>query len=488
MAASANDYDEVITVTVNGESTEQTGVISVVQNAEGTYDLTLRNFMLSSDDGPMGVGNIELRGISAQHDGATLLLATTQTVTITPGDDPEVPFWMATVLPPVPVDLRAKIEGGHLRCYIDIDLQQQLQQVIQVAVGQGYQMLNAGFEDWHTTTGNYMEPNHWHSFESASGSLAALAGHHIERTSAARTGNYAARIYATSLFGIVANGTMTTGRMNAGAMVAASTDNHAYIDADSKDTDANGDPFCMPLYSRPDSLALWLRFVQDRASADHPYATVSAVITDGTRYQDPEDRDYQNVVARAKNNTIAQTNGEWVRVAVPFVYTSSTAQPRAILVTVSTNADAGQGSNGDEVVVDDICLIYNTRPTAISVKGTAVPHFSPDVKHYELEVDGEVTADDIQLTTDGRSVSVAKTLATADGGTLCTLTLYSGDMATTDQYTILVKRGTSGICSVGAAGSAEQRYTLDGRPAGPMATRGIVVVRRADGTVRKLLR
>ena len=488
MAASATDYNEVITVTINGESTEQMGTINVTQNGEGTYDLTLRNFMLNSEDGPMGVGNIEINGIAATHDGNTLLLATKRDITITPGDDPQVAFWMATMLPPVPVDLRAKLEDDHLRCYIDIDLQQQLQQVIQVAVGQGYQMLNAGFEDWHTTTGEYMEPNRWHSFESASGSLAALAGHHIGRSTTAHTGLYAARIFATSIFGIVANGTMTTGRMNAGSMIAADTQNHAYADVASNDTDANGDPFYMPLYSRPDALALWVRFKQGTANADHPYATVSAVITDGTRYQDPEDKEYQNVIARAKNNTIAVTGDEWVRIEIPFEYTTNTAQPKALLVTVSTNAEPGQGSNGDEVLVDDISLIYNATATAITVKGAALPNFSTETKSYEVEAEGEVTADDIAVTTAGRSVNVTKTVQTVDEGNLWTITLYSGDMKTASRYTLLVRNGASGIHAVRGTTGGEQHFTLDGRRADTSANGGIVIVRQADGTVRKLLR
>ena len=39
---------------------------------------------------------------------------------------------------------------------------------------EGTQILNSDFEDFHKVTGNskdYIEPNYWHSFESASGEL-----------------------------------------------------------------------------------------------------------------------------------------------------------------------------------------------------------------------------------------------------------------------------------------------------------------------------
>ena len=345
LAVRATDYNVPITVVVNGESSEQTGIITIVEN-NGLYDLTLKNFVLQSSDAPMGVGNVELRGIKAWQDGnATLLMANDQ-VTITNGDDPSVGFWMASMLPPVPVELRGKIEGERLRCFIDIDLMESLGQIIQVVIGNGYQLPNQSFEAWHTSTESYVEPNAWHSFETATGLLAPLAGHHIDKSDDAHSGKTSARIFATSIFGIVANGTMTTGRMNAGSMTAANTSNNAYLDMSKEDVDGNGDPFYVSLCSRPDSVAVWVKFKQGVANAQHPYATISAVITDGTYYQDPEDKAYTNVVAKAKNNTIATTNGQWVRVTAPFVYTENAVEPKAVLVTLSTNADAGQGSDG----------------------------------------------------------------------------------------------------------------------------------------------
>ena len=147
-----------------------------------------------------------------------------------------------------------------------------------------------------------------------------MAGHHIAKSTDAHSGEFSARIFATSIFGIIANGTMTTGRMNAGAMSATDKANHAFTDMYSTDTDGNGDPFYLQLNSRPDSIVAWVKFKQGKANKDYPYATISAIITDSTRYQDPEDKEYTNVVARAKNNTIATTNDEWIRVSIPFVY------------------------------------------------------------------------------------------------------------------------------------------------------------------------
>ena len=122
----------------------------------------------------------------------------------------------------------------------------------------------------------------------------------------------------------------------------------------------------------PDSIAVWVKFKQGTPNADHPYATVSAAITDGTYYQDPKDKDYTNVVATAKNAQIASNNFEWQRIVVPFKYTGNDVKAKAMLVTLSTNADPGQGSAADNLYVDDISLIYNVDKPAVTVNGHAV--------------------------------------------------------------------------------------------------------------------
>lgn len=87
----------------------------------------------------------------------------------------------------------------------------------------------------------------------------------------------------------IANGTITTGRINTGSMTAADPSNHSWLDLSRTDVDANGDPFHAILNGQPDSIAAWVKFKQNKPVADFPYATISAVITDGTYYQDPED-------------------------------------------------------------------------------------------------------------------------------------------------------------------------------------------------------
>ena len=486
VVARATDYIVPVTVVVNGVTSEQVGEFSVEEN-DGLYDISLKNFILSSENGPMGVGNVELKGIEPYQDGKATLFVTEKEVTMTDGDDPNVVVWMASMLPPVNVLLRGKIEGDLLYMNLYIDLTETMDQIIQVTVGNGYQMPNPGFELWHMSDETHVEPKGWHSFESASGGLASLAGHHLTRSTKAHSGEACARIYSSSFFGIIANGTMTTGRLNAGSAIATDVENHAYLDTSSDEVDGAGDPLFVPMYSRPDSVAVWMKFRQGSPNEEHPYATISAVITDGTYYQDPEDKEYTNVVAKAKNDKIATTDGEWVRVTAPFVYTENNVDPKAVLITISTNADAGQGSDGDEVLVDDIEFIYNAKVTGLKIKGMDVPGFSTDVTEYEMQLDEEITADDIEVDVEGNTAHVLKAVEIVDGNYLCSVSVLSADMSAMSSYVVIVKSSATAIRSLQTATNRSATYfTLDGRQTKTLSPGRIYIRRQADGTVTKV--
>ena len=484
VVARATDYIVPVTVVVNDVTSEQLGEFSIVEN-DGLYDVSLKNFILDSENGPMGVGNVELKGIQPYQDGKATLFVTEKEVTITDGDDPNVVYWMAGMLPPVNVLLRGKIEDEHLYMNLYIDLMETMDQIIQVTVGEGYQMSNPSFELWHPSDETHVEPDGWHSFETATGALAAFGGHHLTKSKNAHSGEACARIYSSSILGIVANGTMTTGRLNADAMIATDPANNAYLDTSMPELDGAGKPFYIPLYSRPDSIAVWVRFRQGSVNPDHPYANISAVITDGTYYQDPEDKVYTNVVAKAKNDKIATTDGEWVRVTAPFVYTENAVEPKAILVTISTNADAGQGSDGDEVLVDDIELIYNAKVTGLKINGQDVPGFSPDVFEYEMELEQGVTTEDIEVVVEGQSTHVIKDVSFIDSN-VCTVMALGGDMKHMSTYVIREKGSGTGIRSIKTPAGQSAYYTLDGRQAKTLAPGRIYIRRQADGTVTKV--
>lgn len=489
LTVQATDYTDKLLVVVNGKSSVQDATISVTKNGN-LYDLNLKNFMLVSGTVKMPVGNVELKGIAPYKLGNKIFLSAKQNITVTEGDAAISSAWMGPSLGELPVDLTAVIEDGKLRAIIDLKVTL-LNQVVNVSFGEsqvtGYHIPNSGFEEWHTSMvedeTTYQEPNAWHSFETATGALASLAGHHMSEAEG-HTGNSSARIFSTSIFGIVANGTMTTGRMNAGNMPASNTDNHAYLDMSKTDLDGNGDPFYVTLTHRPDSLVLWVNFKQGKANHDHPYATVSAIITDGTYYQDPEDKSYTNYLAKAKNNTIKVTNGQWQRISIPFTYYRNNVEPKAILVTISTNADAGQGSEGDEVLVDDLTLVYSSKLSSLNVSG-----FSPD--KFEYDAEGSASFDNLVPNAQSREAYVIKTLEQRADGQYVVIKVYSADLRSNSTYTVKISsNGSTSIISVPTTTDAsdDTYYNIDGTQTDGTQKGRVVIVRKADGSVKKVIR
>ena len=272
--------------------------------------------------------------------------------------------------------------------------------------------------------------------------------------------------------------------MNAGSKSANSTANHAYLDISKTDTDGNGDPFYVTLTHRPDALVLWVKFKQGTPNKKHPYATVSAVITDGTYYQDPEDTEYSNVVGKAKNSEIAETNGEWERISIPFNYKDDNdeVKPQAILVTISTNADPGQGSKGDEVLVDNLTLVYNSKLGSLNVNG-----FSADVFEYETE---GLNYNNITATPIDPEAYVLKSLEQREDGEYAVVKVYSADLCSSNTYTIKLNSGSTSIISIptSTASSADTYYYIDGTQVTSPQKGRVVMVRKADGSTMKVVR
>lgn len=482
--ALATDYTDKLLVLVNGVGNEQDATVTVTEH-DGRYDLTLRNFILVSEEATIPVGNVEIKDIEPVVKGNATYLTVARMITVSNGDTEGV--WTGPLLGELPVKLTAILEGDKLQALITLDLMEKMGQLVNVRFGSeiikgtGYHIPNGGFEDWHKASDKTDEPNAWHSFGSATGGLAYLAGEHMEKSDKGRNESTCARIYATSIFGIVANGTMTTGRMNAGDPSAASTKNNAYIDMSKTDKDGNGDPFYVTLNSRPDSLVLYMQFKQGKTNSAHPYATVSAVITDGTYYQDPEDKDYKNVVAKAKNNQIAVTNGNWERISIPFEYTTNNVDPKAILVTISTNADAGQGSKNDEVLVDDLTLVYNDKLSSLNVEG-----FDPNKFEYEVK---ELNADNLNPVADSRDAIILQSIEETDTTKSAVITVLAADMRSSNTYKVTVKN-TSGIKQTTATtkSTSVTRYGIDGRLVNQARKGQVIIIKQADGKTVKVLK
>lgn len=521
MVGMATDYTCELTVTVNGESTDpQETTVSVEEDESGTYTLTLINFWLGSDT---PVGTIVVEGVEGTTEDDVLTLTTEQTIQIQDGEDDEVSTWIGPLLGDVPIVLEITIEDGNLSGSLDIDMQESLGQTIEVVLSSisdeeesdatsssdaVYQIPNSDFESFHTATyddSSSDEPDNWHSFMSATGTWTIMVSTTAQTFSSddvrpGSDGSSSVLIVSRSVSGIAsANGTITTGRLQAGSITATSTDNCSFLDMSLDDVDDNGDPFYAELDGTPDSLAVWVKHhvgTRSDSNADYVYATISAIITDGTYYQDPEDEDetYTNVVAKAVNAEIAAVqdedgNDEWQRVVIPFDYDSYSdngAETKAILVTISTCAYPGGGSmdsdDPDSLHVDDFSLIYNAQLASLSVDGTEVDGFDKDTYSYSVSADASTVS--IEAEADGKGATVTTDIDATNN--VATITVVSNDGETSNVYTIDLS-GATGISSIAdtTEKSVKAYYNLNGQQITTPAYGQIYIVKYTDGTTVK---
>lgn len=502
----ADTYNGPLHIDIDGKTVDQTTDITIEKQADGNYTLKLMNFKIKMGL-TMNVGNIIITDVPAVSNGQTLMLKAKKNIAIKGGS-------MDYLLKSVPIDMIGELRDGDFYTNINISM---ATQKIKVTFGTAkYQLPNAGFETYHTATvtspddpndkATSDEPNYWHSFMSASGPLVYFAGYNpvafkCDEVRPGSTGKQSLMLKSYNAFIAIANGTITTGRMNTGDVIASNTDaNYAWSDMSNTDKDAHGDPFYATLYSLPDAMKVWLKFKQGTANAQHPYATATAIINDGTEFHEPapSKTTYTNVVGEARNAKIAETGDEWKEFTIPFTYDAFAqygAKAKSVLVTLSTNADAGQGSDGDLLYVDDLSFVYNAGLKAITLTAENGEVFNVDgvnaeTKEYTATVPFDVTANNLKAVSDGKGAYVSTTIA--DGK--ATIEITSNDLATTNVYTLNIKKGdaqgiTSGINGAQAAqAQAAGIYTIGGMRVNAITKPGLYIVKGADGSVKKVLK
>ena len=475
----ATNYSDVMMVKINGQVVSNTTTtISVDKQGDGSYKLKLADFTLTGGGNSIPVGTINITA-SGVDKGKYTLLHAKQDIQIENGSTGE--GWIGPSLGAVPVSLLAKQTADKLYAVISINFQSL---DIQVQFGGGYQIPNSDFELFTASNG---EPDRWHSFSSViTGWLTYLAkGQQTEKSTDVRpgsTGTTSLRVYARSIIGVVANGTVTTGRLNAGAMSPSSTSNNSFLDMSKKDKDVNGYPYYTPLVGRPDKLDLWVKFKQGKPNSGHPYATAKAVITDGTYYQLPEDKTYTNKMAEAITNTIESKGNEWQHLSIPFNYVNASVEPKAVLVTISTNATPGEGSNNDLLYVDDLSFVYDFGVKKISVKGEELSGFNEATTEYTYSKVAGITADDIAVETVGHGTIVHKEVA----GAKATIVVASDDLLQNRVYTLNL---TTGITEVPTTfDDSVMIYDLNGIRVNDMNRRGVYILKDGKGNTRKVVK
>ena len=519
LTASATDYNDNMRVTFNGVKIFKgatTISVDVEDASKGTYVLNLKNFVLP-DLGP--VGNVRVKNVpSKTYNDGTVTLATEQEIVIEKGDLDGVKEdeWIGPGLEELTVNVYGRIKAGKLYATINIAFMGN----IVVEFGEnGYQIGNSDFEAFHEAkykSNTSDEPDFWHSFMSSTGMFAGSvsgtthtfindADDDADNVRPESTGKKSLKVVSALVHigskKIPANGTVTTGRLKAGAMSASNPDNCSFMDLSKTDVDANGDPFEARLNGQPDALKVWVKFKQgplDESKKENVYATVSAVITDGTYYQDPEKNNvtYKNVVAKAVNNKIESKDFAWQELTVPFdydTYAANNADTKAILVTFSTNAQPGVGSTDantpDELWIDDMSLVYYSQLSSLTVKGASVTGFDKDTYEYNITCEGEVTADDINVVATGRQAVVGKKVEKTAEGYKATISVTAADYRETHVYTVNIKTAApSGINAAvnNTTAAPAAIYNAAGQRVNA-AAKGLNIVKNNDGTVKKVM-
>ena len=119
--AQTNIYTDMLNVIMEGEPAgSQTATIYVEENTDGTYKLSLNNFVLGSGEEALAVGNIVVDNIETTEVDGVKTFQTSQDILITKGDASQ-DFWMGPFLEEVSISLTGKMDNEKLTCTIAID-------------------------------------------------------------------------------------------------------------------------------------------------------------------------------------------------------------------------------------------------------------------------------------------------------------------------------------------------------------------------------
>ena len=487
----AQAFNEDAKAYVNGSLVDSSPLSITVTKNGSLYNVTFNATY---------VGNVELKDVKSEAQGSSVILMANQDVAITSAADPQ------------PVKMVAAINGSKMTARLTVDMSASTGQLVDIYLGDGilkgtnYQVPNGDFESWHSFEVEfkdgefitYVEPNGWHSYGSANitikSSILLSAFNNLQLgslltcSSSGHNGKCArlatAKKQAPLVGEKILNGTMTTGRLNCGSTKTPDPDNnYSFLDMSSTERDSNNDPYYITLTHKPDSLVLWIQFNQGGYDKD-PNCVVSGTITDGILYQEPplDDSQKSHVVCNARNAEIKTTGGKWKRISIPFDYASYPygAECKAIMITISSSATTGEGNDGDELLVDDLSLVYNCQLSQLG----GVTGFSPD--KYDYEVSTDIDATSLVAVGSGRETHVLKTEKPAADGKYIYVDVYSGDLKSRNTYTIHCKTGTGiAVTTKTEKPGVETYYNIGGQRISAPQHGQVTIVKTTDGRTFK---
>lgn len=274
------------------------------------------------------------------------------------------------------------------------------------------QIQNPSFEEWDNEETSSVEPSHWNSFMSGTGAMKGFAAaQQVQKSDDAHSGNSSARIYARSVFGVVAQGNLTTGCINMGSATATDANgNYNYTNED----DAN---FHQKFTGLPDAMRVWVK-----ASCAYPAGASCNLHTTGY-FQDPAGNTITaKRIAKANSSSIASSN-DWQEVIIPFVYdVTDGTRPAYALITLTTSGTPGQGDASDWMLVDDVEFLYYSELQSITFNSKDI-----EVTGNNITIDGTYDEALLQLKSNGQGASI--TTSYNDANMTLTVTIKGDDIA-----------------------------------------------------------
>lgn len=281
-----------------------------------------------------------------------------------------------------------------------------------------YQIPNSDFENW---TSNKEPGNGWNSFASAGGNMAGLGKSFspnptkVEGYASSTAVKLVSKFAGLGSLGANANGNLTTGKVNMGATIPDDPSNYNY-------TDLSNSSHSLQFAGTPDAVSCMAKF----KSGGSPNGRGQFILHDKYGYKDPEtsnDAGYENHKIALAAIVITET-ADWKYFEAKFDYTGNIASvgEQYMLASFTTNPTPG-GSINDELIIDDVRLIYYSELASLNYDGKN--YFQQGNTNYTI--DALYDESKLICTSNGRGATIEKSYD--ETSAVLTITVMGNDVS-----------------------------------------------------------
>lgn len=282
-----------------------------------------------------------------------------------------------------------------------------------------YQIPNSDFENWAS---NKEPGNGWNSFNSARiddlgsflGGIAKSQSPNPQKVEG-YNGTVGVKLYSKSIVGAKANGNLTTGKINMGSTTPSNAKNYNY-------TDLSSGAHSLQFAGTPDAVSCMAKF----KSGGSPNGRGQFILHDKYGYKDPEtsnDAGYESHKIALAAIVIPETS-DWKYFEAKFDYTGNVAPvgEQYMLASFTTNPTPG-GSADDELILDDVRLIYYSELASLNYDGQ--DYFQQGNTNYTI--DALYDESKLTCTSNGKGATIEKSYDEASA--VLTITVKGNDFS-----------------------------------------------------------